>query len=232
MRNIKYNLILLLMVIFASCELDNYEAPNATFTGKIVDVQTGETIQTRQPNGIQIHLMQQGYDNPVPYDFWTKNDGTFRNTKLFGGTYDVTVQAGPFHGSDGSVTKTVTLNDGGETDATFEVEPFVRISNVSINASGGKITGTYKLSMGNGTSVVESSRLICDVMPIVHKNTNNLKSSEVHGLSGYSDSELEAMSFNDEITGLSSGTYYVRVAVESDNTLGRNNYSEIVKVEL
>lgn len=229
MRNIKYNLILLLMVIFASCELDSYDAPNATFTGKIVDQQTGETIQTRQPDGIQIRLIQNGYDSPVPYDFWAKNDGTFRNTKLFGGTYEVTVQAGPFHGS---VTKTVTLIDGGETDETFEVEPFVRISNVSINASGGKITGSYKLSMGNGTSVVETSRLICDVMPIVHKNTNNLKSSEVNDLSGYNESELSAMSFNDEITGLPSGTYYVRIAVQAENTLGRNNYSEIIEVEL
>lgn len=217
------------MVIFASCELDNYDEPNATFTGKIVDAQTGETVQTRQPNGIQIRLIQDGYENPVPYDFWSKNDGTFRNTKLFPGTYEVTVQAGPFHGT---ATQTVVLKAGSEVDATFQVEPFVRISNVSISAAGGTITGSYNLAMGDGTTVVKHSKLICDVMPIVHKNTNNLKKSDENDLSAVSAPDLASMSFNDEITELPSGTYYVRVAVESDNTLGRNNYSEIVKVEL
>lgn len=229
MRTIKYNLIILVMVIFASCELDNYDEPNATFTGKIVDVQTGETIQTRQPNGIQIRLWEDGFENPVSYGMWAKNDGTFRNTKLFAGTYEVTVEAGPFHNT---ATQTVTLKAGNEVDATFQVEPYVRVTNVSISAAGGTITGSYKLAMGDGTTVVKHSKLICHDSPIVHKNTNGLKKSDENDLSGASAPGLASMSFNDEITELPSGTYYVRVAVESDNTLGRNNYSEIVIVEL
>ncbi len=230
MRTIKYNLILLLIVVFYSCEIDNYVEPNATFTGKIVDLQTGEPIQTRQPDGIQIRMIQEGYESPVPYDFWAKNDGTFRNSKLFGGTYEVIVQAGPFQNS---VAKTITLKEGSEVDETFEVEPYVRISNLNITtASGSTISGSYKLSMGNGTTQVEYARLIAHVSPILHKNTDNLQSSEEIDLTGVSVADLQTMSFNNEITGLSSGIYYVRVAVESDNTLGRNNYSEIIKVEL
>ena len=229
MKIIDYKLILLVLIVFASCEIDNYSEPNAVFTGKVVDVQTGETIQTRQPDGIQIRLVQEGYENPVPYDFWAKNDGTFRNTRLFGGTYEITVQAGPFHNS---VTKTVILEGGREINETFEVEPYIRITDVNISTSGDAITGTYKLSMGDGTTQVKHSMLICHVSPILHKNTDNLKSSQINDLSGIGASELQSMSFTDEITGLKTGTYYVRVAVEANNSLGRNNYSEIVKVEL
>ncbi|MCG8309570.1 MAG: DUF3823 domain-containing protein [Cytophagales bacterium] len=229
MKIVNYRLILLASVVFASCQIDNYPEPDAVFIGKIVDVQTGKTIQTRQPDGIQIRLIQEGYENPVPYDFWAKNDGTFRNTRLFGGNYKVTVQAGPFHNS---VTKTVMLKSGSETDETFEVEPYVRITDVNISVSGTTITGSYKLSMGDGTTQIKHSKLICHVSPILHKNTDNLGSSEKNDLTGVSASELESMLFTDEITGLKAGTYYVRVAVESKNSLGRNNYSEIVKAEL
>lgn len=225
----RFLLLIAVMMAVSACELDNYSGPEAFFTGQIVDKKTKETIQTRQPNGIQIRLIQDGYDNPVPYDFWAKNDGTFRNTKLFAGTYEVTVKDGPFHGE---VTKTITLKNGVETTETFEVEPYVRISDVNISVSAGTITGTYKLSMGDGTTEILHSRLICHVSPILHKNTDNLKSSSRNNLTGKTAAEVAAMSFSDQITGLSPGSYYVRVAAESRNVLGRNNYSKIKKVEV
>jgi len=225
----KSKLLIVILIVLTACEMDNYSEPSATFTGEVVDKQTGETIQTRQPDGIKIRLMQDGYDNPVPYDFWAKSDGTFRNTKLFGGTYEVTVTDGPFHGS---VTKTVVLEDGGETNEVFQVEPYIRISDVNISVSGNTITGTYKLSMGEGTTQIKHSKLICHVSPILHKNTDNLKSSAVNNLSAKTGAEIGAMAFSDQITGLTKGSWYVRVAAESNNVLGRNNYSEIVKVEV
>ena len=228
---ILYRFLLSIIVLIAAsgCEIDNYSTPEAIFTGQIVDKKTKETIQTRQPDGIQIRLVQDGYDNPVPYDFWAKNDGTFRNTRLFAGTYEVTVKDGPFHGQ---VTKTVTLKNGFETTETFEVEPYIRITDVNISVSSGTITGTYKLSMGDGTTEILYSRLICHVSPILHKNTDNLKSSSRNNLSGKTAAEVAAMSFSDQITELTPNTYYVRVAAESRNVLGRNNYSKIIKVEV
>lgn len=225
----KSKLLIGMLIILTSCEMDNYSEPNAVFTGEVVDKLTGETIQTRQPDGIKIRLIQEGYDNPVPYDFWTKNDGTFRNTRLFGGTYQVTVMDGPFHGG---VTKTIVLAGGEEVSEIFQVEPYIRITNVNISVSGNTITGTYKLSMGDGTTQIKHSKLICHVSPILHKNTDNLKSSAVNNLSAKTGSEISAMAFSDQITGLAKGSWYVRVAAESNNVLGRNNYSEIVKVEV
>lgn len=222
-------ILLISVIIFASCEVDNYPEPNAVFSGEITDIKTGETIQTRQPDGIKIRLIQQGYDNPVPFDFWAKSDGTFRNTKLFGGTYDVTIMEGPFHGS---VTKTVVLEGGKEVEETFQVEPYIRIKDVNILVDGSAIIGTYKLSMGEGTTQIKHSRLICHVSPILHKNTDNLKSSIVNDLSDKTAAEIEVMTFTDQITNLTKGTWYVRVAAESNNVLGRNNYSPIFKVEI
>lgn len=225
----KLLLFLFILIAMSGCEIDNYTAPSATFTGQVIDKQTKEPIQTRQPNGIQIRLIQEGYDNPVPYDFWSKNDGTFRNTKLFGGTYNVTVKDGPFHGE---VTKKVTLKDGAEVSETFEVEPYARISDVNISASGNTITGSYKITMGEGTTEILKSSLICHVSPILHKNTDNLISSPVNDLSGKNAEQIAALSFSDQITELTPGIYYVRVAVEAKNVLGRNNYSEIIRLEI
>ena len=112
----RFLLLIAVMMAVSACELDNYSGPEAFFTGQIVDKKTKETIQTRQPNGIQIRLIQDGYDNPVPYDFWAKNDGTFRNTKLFAGTYEVTVKMD----CSREVTKTITLKNGVETTETLK----------------------------------------------------------------------------------------------------------------
>lgn len=46
--------------------------------------------------GIRIRLMEYSWsDNPVPYDFFAKRDGTFNNTKIFKGTYGI-IPEGPF----------------------------------------------------------------------------------------------------------------------------------------
>src|SRR5665647_1027720 len=89
------NLILGAFFLY-SCKLDNYSVPDMTLDGSVVDKVTGENIQTRQPDGIKIRLVEQGYSNPQPYDFWTKSDGSFRNTRLFAGKYKVIAMEGAF----------------------------------------------------------------------------------------------------------------------------------------
>ena len=87
--------------IFTSCGNDNYDAPAETFQGAFIDKDTNEPIQTAastaiEHGGIRIRLMEYSWsDNPVPYDFFAKRDGTFNNTKIFKGTYGI-IPEGPF----------------------------------------------------------------------------------------------------------------------------------------
>ena len=56
--------------------------------------------------------------------------------------------------------------------------------------------------------------------------------SAVNNLKLLTDPQIIAKQFTDQITGLTPGTYYARVAVLATNSLNRYNYSQIVKVEV
>ena len=83
-----------------SCSKDNYAAPEETFRGAFIDKGTGETLQVApgadiNSGGIRIRMMEYSWsDNPTPYDFFAKQDGTFNNTRIFKGTYGV-IPEGP-----------------------------------------------------------------------------------------------------------------------------------------
>lgn len=88
-------------LLFTSCdvfELDNYEEQKAQLSVKLLDSKTGERILTDQGN----------WRNQSPYDrtswgdnvelitdFYCKSDGSFQNTKIFKGTYNIRID-GPF----------------------------------------------------------------------------------------------------------------------------------------
>lgn len=220
------------LLVLNACDLDNYEEPDIILQGKVVDEETGENIQTRQPNGIKIRLLEEGFDKPVPYDFWAKSDGSFRNTKIFKAKYSVKVMEGPFEQSSVN-EKAVDLNRDVD-DLTFEVVPYVRLKNVNINKSGtNSIKANYEITGTENGRKILKSMLIVHTSPILHQNTTNKLSSSVNDLSSVANSDIESMSFQDNISNLNEGeTYYARVAVLTENTLNRYNYSEIIEIEL
>jgi hypothetical protein len=217
------------MFLLSGCELDNYSLPDKILEGVVIDIGTGEPIQTRQPNGIKVRLLEEGYDNPVPYDFWAKADGSFKNTRIFAAQYKAVVTEGPFEQSSAD---TVLVNLSQNQTVTFEVEPFVRLADVAIIKSGGGIQATYKISTNNTRKVLKSM-LIVYTSPILHQTTTGKLSSAENDLAGIDNPAIDAMSFQDEIQNLESGkTYYARVAVLAENSLNRFNYSPIIEINL
>lgn len=111
----------------ASCAKDNYDAPEETFRGAFIDKGTGEPLQVApgtsiNDGGIRIRMMEYSWsDNPTPYDFFAKQDGTFNNTKIFKGTYGV-IPEGPF-----VPLEEIRLDIEGVVEHNFEVEPFLRV---------------------------------------------------------------------------------------------------------
>lgn len=144
----------------ASCslfELDNYDAPAETLRGKVVDVKTGAPVLTDQGSeGIRVRLTETSWEgNTNPLDFYCRPDGTFQNTKIFDAEYNVRID-GPFipivrETSDGSLIYDGSVNTRikGETELTFEVEPFLNVEIVDIpSASSGKVTAKVRVTRG------------------------------------------------------------------------------------
>ncbi|OJU22328.1 MAG: hypothetical protein BGN92_04370 [Sphingobacteriales bacterium 41-5] len=133
----KIILFLIAGVVFTSCsrEIDDYDAPSETLTGTVIDKTSGKAMNSEYgTTGNNIILEELSWsDNPTPYNFGGKIDGTFNNSKLFKGTYRINVE-GPFvpllqRDSKGDITvdgrKTVDI--AGVTKVDFEVEPFFKV---------------------------------------------------------------------------------------------------------
>ena len=219
--------LMLGLVLLYSCELDNYKPPTMTIEGKVVDEVTGENIYTQQPNGIKVRLLEEGFTTPIPYDFWAMSDGTFRTTKVFPSKYKVLALEGPFE--DSSVEQLDVDVTGSNQTIEFRVEPYVRLKNVSITVSGTTCRATYNIERTTSAKLPKSSLLMIHQSVILHITTTGLKKSAVNNLSPWTP-VLAAKTFDDQITGLTPGTYYARVGVLTDNTLGRYTYSPIVQI--
>src|SRR3546814_12018039 len=88
-----------------ACEVDTYDLPSETLTGRLVDTD-GEPFVTEQPYGFKIRMLEDGASQF--YDFWGKEDGTFRNTKIFRAKYKIY----PFDGAFFQVDPVERVIDG------------------------------------------------------------------------------------------------------------------------
>lgn len=170
MKNIKYLLwAVLLPTLVASCGKDNYALPEETFRGAFIDKVTKEPFQTAAGGtGIRIRMMEYSWsDNPLPYDFYAKEDGTFQNTKIFKGNYGVTPE-GAFVPLEEEI-----LDIKGVVEKTYEVDPLLRIEwigePVVDNASG---TVTVKAKITRGTDHPDWQHGIAEAWLFVSENSH------------------------------------------------------------
>jgi len=226
----KVNILCLIMgvILFSACEIDNYDPPTMTLEGKVLDEVTGENLYTSQPNGIKVRLLEEGFEKPTPFDFWAMSDGTFKYTKLFAAKYKVLVLEGAFE--DSSVEQLdVDLTKSNQV-IEFKVMPYIRLKNVTITVSGTTAKANYKLERTTSTKLPKSSLLLVYNSVHLHITTQGVKKSAVNNLSALTPAALADKTFEDLITGLTPGKYYARVAVLTDNALGRYSYSPIVQI--
>lgn len=143
MKKIKLSLIAMVIAtagILASCELDNYEAPNAELSGSFIDEETQELVQQDIIRGTEIRLTEHGYD-PVANQFLNaKPDGTYVDKLIFANTYTVQPERGNFLPVE---EQEIVIE--GKTKLDFLVTPYIRINDVSIDKNGSKIVATFKL---------------------------------------------------------------------------------------
>ena len=159
MKRVTLYILLCGLMSLTSCslfEVDNYAAPAETLQGAVVDVATGDPVQTDQGSeGIRVRLTELSYGDNVTHnpDFFCMPNGSFQNTKLFKGKYNIRID-GPFipliREDERGVPladETKTTDISGLTKVRFEVQPFLKVEFVSEpTVMNGKITAKVRVS--------------------------------------------------------------------------------------
>ena len=141
LRNI---LLFALVVLVESCSKDNYDAPSATFSGKIS--YNGEPINVEY-NQVRFQLWEGGYGKFTPIDVPIKQDGTF-SSLLFNGKYTLTFPGGqgPYMTvQNGSTKDTLSVDISGNKEMDIEVIPYYMVRNHQFSYNSGVVTGSIKL---------------------------------------------------------------------------------------
>lgn len=149
---------IVLSVVFFSCELDNYNSPDAKFFGSILDETTNEPIQQDLIEGSRIELIEQGFENPNIRQIRFHSDGTFRENNLFSGQYEVQALRGNFF----PTAKTI-IDINGKTEYNFLSSPYIRIKNTDIlfDEIRGVVNATFSIEQVS-TSPVKLISLFAD----------------------------------------------------------------------
>lgn len=251
MRKLLYSFVTLAVFATVSCsKLDNFPQPSATLTGRVVDAGGGKTtIQTETGGGgTRVKLEEISWsDNPTPFYFYSMQDGTFNNTKLFASTNMISVE-GAFvplvqYDNAGTITvdkrQKVVLGSGAQ-NITFEVEPFLRVEWVSdpvVNADS-TITVQARFSRGTGNpdfqNDVSDLFLYLNTVPNVGNNNYDNRYSRQVTYSGSAGNALLGQTIVLTTTGKlpSKRSYWLRVGARTTYGLKQYNYTDIKKVTL
>ena len=218
-------IMITICLFFTSCEQDNYSLPSGGIKGSVFD-SNNETVQTEQPNGIKIRLIEEKYgDGVTPNDFWCQADGTFENDFVFEGKYNVTPIEGAFFPID-----PIEVDIKGVTEVDFNVIPFLTID-ASVNVENGNVIIVYTLSREQVGGKITQAKTLVSSYPTVSNTINEMNIT--HDLSGIDDVEILDNQYTDTITDLTPGdTYYIRVGAIAANSYNKYNYSKVIKISI
>lgn len=133
---------IILSLSFVSCELDNYDGPDAQIYGEVRDIETGKLIQ-QDINGSKIMYEELGYENPDRQQMIFKVSGEYRNNLMFSGKYDIY-----FEESNFVIPEPLEAYEikPGENRLDFQVMPYVRISDASVRREGTELVATFTVT--------------------------------------------------------------------------------------
>jgi hypothetical protein len=128
MKNILF--FLLTLLVLSGCEIDNYDEPNLTVSGRIIDAQTNALVESGGSNaGTLVKFYQDNSAQALL--FKTMPDGTFNNSRVFAGNYRY-VAEGPFQ----LMTDTPSIVIKANTEIEIKVTPNVRLTASVVSKSG------------------------------------------------------------------------------------------------
>ncbi len=245
-----------------SCfKLDNWDEPGSVMSGTVTDSYTGEPLLASQ-NDWQIRIWERswtGHEGGATnhQELRIKQDGTYLNTKLFDGKYDMLFYNGPFWPVD--TIKGLVLN--GELKQDMTVTPYLQIVDYTYEVS------TTTKNEATVPAIIFKFKVKAPLLEKDGKTIPNLR--EVRSwisLSTYcgngDDSYINIADYTDNNKGrreinkawkdlIKDGngvdtspeytftlpvkpgyTYYVRVGANVNDTYRKYNYSQINKVDI
>lgn len=227
MKNILFVIYMAMFgTIICSCELDNYDAPNAKFYGQIVDSETNEPIPQDLIQGGVVEYVELGYDNPQIQNVIFKTDGSFRNNLMFSGKYVIQ----PVRGNVKSVPKD-TVEISGDFEYIFKTKPYIKINdvNVVLSADKSKIIATFKLKTFV-TDPVASIIMVADKNPSVGIGIRT-QTTQVNINAAVDPNQTFTIEM--PIGTLKKGNeYYFRVGALIKLPEAKNNWAQAVKISL
>ena len=246
-KMILYLFVASMIGLFNSCmKVDNFDVPDAHFTGRIIDATTGENILADQGE-CRVRIFEKSYSlNPTPQDIPVKQDGTFNNTKLFNGTYDV-IAEGAWWPCD-----TVRVGIGGKVEQDFEVIPYLKVIDLKTEIVDDSLAISCRLDapIKDGLPLIEEIRPYLSLNhfcgagnaisyyynmgnnsdPIIANKYAHKIMANCISLPKLEDGKSDVYSFKVDVK--PGYTYYVRVGAKVQDQFKKCNYSEIVKVEI
>jgi len=219
-----YYYFIVLLFAFTGCEVDNYDAPSLTLSGRIVDSQTNELVESGGANGGSVvKLYQDNSTQPLTYN--TLPDGTFTQSKVFAGNYTYMAE-GAFKPISAD-PQSITIDK--DTEIEIKVVPNVRVKTeiLESGSTSAKVKLTFEKLAADQTLVQVA------VIWSTYPNPNNftfaggsIKQEDVSVLDLTSGERIIT------IDGLAPNThYYIRGSARTANPGSYYNYSTQLELE-
>jgi len=229
------------LCIFVSCEKDNYDAPEATIQGKILD-HNGNLLQTEQGNGNMRIKMEElswaGDDESIaitPQYLNMRQDGTYINTKWFAGEYRMTPVEGAFYSYK---TEGESVQIKGISTQDFTVIPYLDIEWVKepVLTPDNFIEASvrFKRNAKEGVNMPNLNNAILCVATTQYCGNNNKDGQLFNGTQKITnDQEGTVIDFKTSMAvKYTNTTYWVRVGICCDDTYKKYNYTDIKTVKV
>lgn len=225
MKTINLFVLAILALFISSCELDNYDGPDATFFGSIIDTETNEKIPQDLIQGATIEYIELGdFENPPIQQLRFKADGTFRNNLMFSGSYQVQ----PVRGNFKAVLAEV-IDVSGNTEHTFRTLPYIRVNvlTMELNDDSSKVITTFTLDQTVGDPV-KALMFVVDPNPSVGVGIRTITAG---ANVGRVVDPTEVFTMEVKTKSLDKGKdYFFRVCALIDIPEAKNNFCEAVRI--
>lgn len=226
--------ILLIPALLCACRIDNVDAPDSTFEGRLVDA-GGVGIQLEQgASSARLKLEELSWSStPLPVYLNLKQDGSFINNKLFPGNYKVTPVEGPFYPA---AEKVVDIKGAMKQD--FTVIPYLNVDWVAepvVNADK-KVSVTFRFTSNPAPEGLTKPNPL-DYQLFISTNqyvgNNNWDNTAVGAVVPVSAGNVgQPITITSSVPMKYSTTYYVRVGVRVNDTYKKYNYTTIRTIKV
>ena len=225
---------------FTSCEMDNYDAPEAAIEGQVTD-QNGNPFQTANGKGsMAIRIVETSYaggDESIvvtPQELNMQQDGSFVNNKLFAGTYDVTPWQGAFFPD--VETQSVELKNGRTTKVNIVVTPYLELEWVDephlTSDNYLKASFKFKRNEKSGLTAPDVKEACMWISRTQYCGTEGDGNYTPAPLKLTNAMEGDIIELSSKIAIKYSMTYWVRIGARCNDTYQKYNFTDIKKIDV